>query len=296
VALGRQHVSQRESSPCYSFGTGTRKDKGKTYIGKEHAKKQTTLAVSPGPAYAVPNTTGQGPRHVFGTEERRTNPRVQYPDSSVDLMGATVDSQIVKFSTTTVVNFGTEARMNTKNGEVVRSNPAIMKGVESPAAFEHTPLDTHVAKRTPEYTFGPPGGTDGKKVPPIRNMPAATPRTLGPGSHRLPGGLGAQTESSARSAPSWGFGTSSRLSARRDYPQLLDLSPDLSSIGRQVVSKAKTSPSAPFGKSTRDQSARVQQAFTHLDKGPAGDMPPVRHPLNVPGPHTKASRAVGTGP
>ncbi|CAK0876186.1 unnamed protein product, partial [Prorocentrum cordatum] len=215
VALGRQHVSQRETSPCYSFGTGTRKDKGKTYIGKEFAKKQSALATSPGPAYAVPSTTGQGARHVFGTEERRTNPKVQYPDSSVDLMGATVDSQAWKFSSTTVVNFGTEARMNNKNGEVVRNNPSIMLGAESPAAFEHDPKDSFVAKRKPEYSFGPPGGPDGKKVPPIQNMPTATPRTLGPGSHRLPAGLGAQPESSARSAPSWGFGTSGRLSSRR---------------------------------------------------------------------------------
>lgn len=280
-ALGHQHDSQRETRPCYSFGTGTREaGQSKVFISKDHQKRSAILK-SPGPVYSKPTTVGMNPRYCFGTEERRSV-KAKYPDSSVDLTGAVVDTQDIKFASTQGVLFGTEARMQA-TGEVVKNNPAIVLGMESPSAFEHSPEDTQVLKKAPEYSFGPAGGVDGKKnvVPPINGI-GCTPRQVGPGSYSMPPGLCAQVHSIRSTAPSHGFGTSPRMRERRAQSQMLELSPELSSLGKQVVSKATSSPRCQFGKSTRDGAAKTTMCFTQIDRGPAGYMPKLRLGLAVP--------------
>jgi hypothetical protein len=263
-------------------------------MGPEATAKQMMLKASPGPNYSVPTTTGAGPRHVIGTGPRVHAHKAQYPDSSVDLTGACPDSQIVKYHSVQGGTMGTEVKFNNKNGEVVATNPALMLGMESPATFEHNPKEQLTTRHAAEYSFGPSGGVDpAKKVPPLNGLKGPTPRTLGPGSHKLQSGIGAQVMSARSTAPSWNFGTSERMSARRAHENVLERAPDLSSLGKQVVSHVTTSQRPVFGKASRDQVNKGGMAFTKLDRGPVADMPKMRLPLSMPGPPTKMSKAVG---
>lgn len=80
--------------------------KVKLFISKELAKKKVGT-VTPGPVYHVPSTVGKAPSFSFGSDVRKHSGK-KYPDSSVDLIGATVDTQKVKFHRTPQVHLGSE--------------------------------------------------------------------------------------------------------------------------------------------------------------------------------------------
>eukprot|EP00435_Cladocopium_sp_Y103_P006756 s2046_g2.t1 len=91
---------------------------------------------------------------ILSAEEQRpplggTN----YPDSSVDLTCATVDSQKVKFPGSAQACFGTEMRMGIKNAEILVTNPNLMLGMESPGAAEYSPSQEAVRRQHPKYSF-----------------------------------------------------------------------------------------------------------------------------------------------
>ncbi|CAE8665091.1 unnamed protein product, partial [Polarella glacialis] len=106
-SVGRQADSKKDTMPAFSFGTGSREVASlKVFLSKKHCKCKAVLN-SPGPVYSIPSTVGEGPRFGFGQDEQRSSRVNRYPDSSVDLTCATVDSQKVKFSSTAGVHFGT---------------------------------------------------------------------------------------------------------------------------------------------------------------------------------------------
>lgn len=296
TAFGRQPLSQQETRPSYSFGTGTRDAlTKKSYISKPAMKVQGSLKNSPGPVYAKPSTLEQQ-CIKFGTEEKLRPYKAQYPDSSNDFSGATPDNQAFKYRSSASMSIGMEVRMKL-DGDVVRNNPSLALCTETESHYERTPQETLTTRKAPEITFGPPGGPDGgKKVPPISGMRgmvnvSAVPRSTGPGSHRLPAGLGMQAQSTRRSAPSHAFSTSPRgmesLSARTGR-LLLQPSPDLSTLGRQVPSSTiPSSPKFAFEMAHRDDISKTRVLVTNLDRGPASVLPKMRIPLNVPGPPTK---------
>lgn len=286
AALGRQHNSNKETMPSYSFGTGVRGASAKVFISKRHEKRKAVMN-SPGPVYGIPSTVGNGPKHGFGTEEQRHNNKAEYPDSSVDLTCSIIDSQGLKFSSTKGVHFGTEPRMNSKNAEPIQDNPTSNLCTQSPPSFDYNPEYGLVAKATPEYSFGPREAKTGDKCATRSiHMPATgTPRRVGPGSHTLPPGVGQQPSSARKSAAAWSFGgrktSSSNAPRDRPFPHL-DPQPELSSLGKQVVSSARSAPSCGFGTSTRDHSARTHLIVTEADRGPAAKMPPARFHLEMP--------------
>lgn len=282
-SIGYQHNSQKETMPEYSFGTSTRAaHTSKHYLGAKHEKKKAVMN-SPGPVYAVPTTTGDGPKFGFGTEQRAQT-KAQYPDSSVDLTCSLVDSQVLKFQNTKAVHFGTESRMNSKNAEAILMNPQVMMGTQSPIGFDYEPNDSIISKSSAEYSFGPKNGK-ASALSRLQLPLTSTPRHVGPGSHQQPSGCGDQPSSAKKSAPSWSFGikTGSYTPRNRNSP-LLDTSPELSSLGKQVVSSARSAPSCGFGTSTRDHSARTHLLQTKLDKGPAAQMDKPRFHLEMPPP------------
>lgn len=214
----------------------------KVYVSAKHEKHKSAL-ISPGPVYSVPSSLGQGLRFGFGTDEQRKHPRAKYPDTSVDLTCAEVDSQPIKFHATKGVHFGTEGRTSTKNAEILAAHPAAEYGKASPGATEYSPQDDLAKKNDPAYSFGPKAARMNERpVPRISAMPTSTPRHVGPGSHPLPPSIGAQPSSARPSAPKYSFGTEERLSARSHHRQIRDSSPGLSSMGRQVVSTSRTAP------------------------------------------------------
>lgn len=285
-AIGRQTDSQKDTMPAYSFGTGDRNvAQRKLYVSAKHEKAKVIM-VSPGPVYKVPCTVGDAPKFGMGHDEQRKHPKAKYPDSSVDLTCATVDNQVFKYGEEKCVRFGTENRDNIKNAEVIRTNPALMLGMESPGGLEYSPEEQLTTHRAPEYSFGPknsaPGG-DGSKIIPRLPLPATgTPRHVGPGSHRQPSSLGAQMNSARSSAPSYGFGTEQRHTGRKEPKQLLDTNTDFSSLGRQVVSNAKSAPRHGFGSATRDQVAKTHFVRAHGDLGPVASLPKPNYPIQLP--------------
>jgi len=292
-SVGRQYNSKKDSMPAYSFGTGTREAaRLKVYQGSK-AEKTKSVMISPGPVYAQVSTVGNAPKFSFGTDENRKQAKAKYPDSSVDLTCSLVDSQGVKFKRDPTMVFGTEARMSQNNGELLRGQPLAGYATESPGALEYFPekAEPKVRKTQPCFSFGLPAEeTKGGPPPrmPQRMKPLhtlSTPRHVGPGSHQQPPGIGAQPLSARSSAPQWSFTASPRDGPEReDAKQLLDISPELSSLGKQVVSAHRTLPRHGFGTSTRDGMARTQMAMTELDRGPVANMPKPRFPINLPPP------------
>eukprot|EP00913_Durusdinium_trenchii_P003179 g2939.t1 len=97
---------------------------------------------------------GRGPAFAFPQEEQRPplgGP--YYPDSSVDLTCATVDSQKVKFAGSAHACFGSEMRMGIQNAEILVTNPNLMLGMESPGAAEYSPQEDAIRRRHPKYSF-----------------------------------------------------------------------------------------------------------------------------------------------
>lgn len=294
-ALGRQHDSKKETMPAYSFGTGTREAASKkVFISKAHGKVLGGLMTSPGPIYEQHSCLGTTQKFTFGCDEQRKPLGVKrYPDSSVDITCATVDSQPFKFKSTKGVLFGTESKCCNKNAETIRVHPGLAMGLEAPGALEYYPeiSEKKVHKSVPEYSFGPKVSTDKKDkaadkgpqqvVTRIKIPLTGTPRHVGPGSHSQPSSIGNQPNSARSSAPCYSFGSSPRMPESKPTGGF-DTSPELSSLGKQVVSKQKTSASCPFGEATRDTVTKTYMVMTQADRGPAGSLPKPSHHFDLP--------------
>lgn len=289
-AIGRQHDSKKETMPAFSFGSCGREKQAKVFISEKHEVRKATMN-SPGPVYSPPTTVGESAKYGFGSDRQRWHPKAKYPDTSVDLTGATVDSQVVKFHSTKQTHFGTESKATVRNAEIIRTNPSAALGMESPGCMEYTPKDRSSAQREPEYSFGPGAAKviSDKITSRMSAPPTSTPRHVGPGSHTQPASIGSQPSSVRKTAAQYSFGGQARGSPRGDL-QLLDISPDLSSLGRQVISSARSAPKHGFGSSTRDHSARTHLVFTDADRGPAAHMPKPNFPCDLPPPQKAINR------
>jgi hypothetical protein len=268
------------------MGTGQRDvARNKVFISKNHEKHKCVIN-SPGPVYSVPSTVGDAPCPGFGTSDARYQTKAKYPDSSVDLNGALVDSQKVKYPGTSGVHFGTEQRGTTVNAEVLRTNPSLGFGLESPGGLEYRPDESKITALPPAYSFGLKKGKNDAPTKPCTRLsmpPTSSPRHVGPGSNPQPGGLGNQPQSTRPSQPSWTFSGSTRKERLPESAnQLIDTTPIGSSFGKQVHGKARSSPRAAFGTSTREHSAKTQLAITEMDRGPIQNMPTPRFIIKLP--------------
>lgn len=272
-AMGRQNNSQRSTAAAYSFGSCSReRQREKVFISEAHEKTKASME-SPGPVYSVPSTVGEGAKYGFGTASQRHHGRALYPDTSVDLTAATVDSQKCKFHSTKGVHFGTEAKDSLKNSVVLRAHPQANMGLQSPGPFAYDPKDRDVTKGTePRYSLG--------AKTKILATQSQTPRNVGPGSYPTGGSMSTQPNSARKSQPSWSFGQEKRMPPLRKSDAVLDPSPELSSFGRQVVSSQKSSPHYGFGTASRDHKAKTFLVQTALDQGPRAEWPTPRqyHP------------------
>lgn len=303
-ALGRQMNSKKETMPAFSFGTGSRDvARDKLYVSPRHEKGKVSF-ISPGPVYAQRSTVGSSAAHGFGTEQQRMHGKAKYPDSSVDLTCCTVDSQKVKFPSTSGVHFGTEVKMCKKNAEMYRVNPTAGFGTESPGMKMKPPItdmtprgfqerirqeklergEFQVSKGTPAYSIGPTSGPAGAgKTDRINLNQASTPRHVGPGSHRTPCALGEQPTSARTTVPAWSFCQGPRqMNEQQEEGPIYDASPELSSMGKQLVSSARSAPSCSFGSSTRDHKAKTAMLQLEADKGPSAFMPKPRFHFDLP--------------
>mmetsp|Transcript_49036 Transcript_49036/g.110257 ORF Transcript_49036/g.110257 Transcript_49036/m.110257 type:complete len:254 (-) Transcript_49036:40-801(-) len=228
----------------------------------------------------------------FGTDEQRKHPKAKYPDSSVDLNCATVDSQPLKYHSTQQVHFGSEEKLGTKNAEIIRVHPGVALGIASPGALEYSPNEKEVVKKPPEYSFGPkePPATNGKAMPRLSLRPTGAPRALGPGSHTLAPGLGRQPLSARTTAPSHSFGHPTRRDGSEEPRGVFNPVQDFSSLGRQVVGSARSAPQHGFGSATRDNVARTRLVQMSADKGPAERLGKVNFHLDLPAPAKRIAK------
>lgn len=269
-SVRNQVESTKRSAPGYSFGTA--KGGVKLFISKKLAKTNAT-AVTPGPVYQVPSTVGAAPSFSFGTDEQRKHPSAKYPDSSVDLISATVDTQKVKFHSTPQVHMGSEDRSSLKNAEILRTNAELAMGMESPGALEYFPKEIH--KNVPAYSFASKNASERKPESRVQLLQTGTPRTLGPGSHKPATSMGKQPASPRPSAPAW---TMSGRSPRDSGPaELLAIEDKVfSSIGKQVLSTIRSPPGVGASTSTRDQSNRTALFVSDNDRPYVGPKPTFR--------------------
>lgn len=212
--------------------------------------------------------------------EQRKHPSAKYPDSSVDLIGATVDTQKVKFHSTPQVHMGSEDRSSLKNAEILRTNAELAMGMESPGALEYFPKE--VRRTLPAYSFAR------KPESRVQLLQMSTPRKIGPGSHAPATSMGHQPTSPRPNAPAW---TMTGKSPRDDGPpELLAIEDKVfSSIGKQVLSTIRSPPGIGVTKSTRDQSNRTALYVGEKDRVTVGPKPtfridlPARSAVSRPG-------------
>mmetsp|Transcript_19010 Transcript_19010/g.35659 ORF Transcript_19010/g.35659 Transcript_19010/m.35659 type:complete len:302 (+) Transcript_19010:134-1039(+) len=264
ASLGTQADSTRPTLPAHSFGTCDREtSRVKVYVSSKLEKAKAKLN-SPGPVYDVPSAVGAAPSFSFGTDVQRKHERKKYPDSSVDLTSATVDTQKVKFAKTPGVHFGTEQKLSLKNAEIIRTHAGLALGSESPGALEYHPKD--VAKAVPAYSFGPTKEMSPRKPESrVQLLQTSTPARIGPGSHQKPSAMGQQPMSPRPTAPAWTMPKRSpRENAQGEALAIEDKV--FSSIGKQVLSTIRSPPSVAASKSTRDQVNRTALYVSDIDK------------------------------
>lgn len=249
---------------------------------------------SPGPIYNVPSTVGESDSYTFGAAGKSKETEAKYPDASLDLMQAEVDSQKMRYPSVPRVRFGTEQRMCQKNGEIIDIHPGLVLGKDAPGSMEYTPRDEYAAPCPPKFSIGPASARLGEKHPPRIPMPySATPRHTGPGSHPTESAFGTQPRSTRSSARASSFGSERRMPANDRSTGMLVAPSDLSSLGRQVLSSARTAASSSFGTATRDQIDRTVRNQMHMDKGPVANMPKPRFHLDLPKAERMTPRFVG---
>lgn len=292
-AIGRQADSKKETCPAYSIGTEGYTGQGyrevqamKVFLSRKLTQRIQQGRTAPGPHYDVPKHMGRGPAFAFPQEEQRPplgGP--YYPDSSVDLTCATVDSQKVKFAGSAHACFGSEMRMGIQNAEILVTNPNLMLGMESPGAAEYSPQEDAIRRRHPKYSFADNVEERWQHMKPTSRMslpPSGTPRTVGPNSHRMPSGIGQQPLSARRSSPAWSLSGQKLDMSSADLGPYLDTAPAFSSLGRQVVSTSKSSGTCAFGKASRETAQKMAMCMTHTDRGPAGQMKKLNFHMDLP--------------
>ena len=72
ASVGAQTLSANQNEPCFGFGTATRDDAGKAFLGKEQSKVRFG-AESPGPASLGPGAFGGTGRMVQSTKSTAPN-------------------------------------------------------------------------------------------------------------------------------------------------------------------------------------------------------------------------------
>jgi hypothetical protein len=185
--------------------------------------------------------------------------RAQYPDSSVDLIEGSVDSQKYKFPASKRFLFGSESKNCNKNAVVLKHHPQAMLGILSPGPQAYNPKKGVAEKSTECYTIS-------EKTPILGSQPQ-TPRTVGPGKYTPEATI--DFDSTRKRFAGFAFGRQRRFPEPEPDRTTLAISPRLTSMGEQLSSKKSTSPRYGFGSATREAKSKTFLAQVPEDKGPA---------------------------
>jgi hypothetical protein len=263
--------SQNPTPPSFTFGVASRDSQDKVFISKKHAQLKPSMD-SPGPIYKMLTTTGDGPKHSFGTSPQRVEIRAQYPDSSVDLIEGSVDSQKIKFDQSKRFLFGSESKDCNKNAVILKHHPQANLGMLSPGPLAYYPKKETVERKTEAYTIS-------MKTPILGSQPQ-TPRNVGPGKYENVANA-MDHDSTKKRFKGFMFGKQKRFPETESDKAVLHISPPLNSMGSQLSSRKATSPRYGFGSATRDAKAKTFLAQVPEDLGPASALGKVHmfHPI-----------------
>lgn len=265
-SIGPQASSLLVSSSGFTFSRAQRAGMG---AGKD----------SPGPVYTIPDTMGSASTSVFGTGPQRSSNAYPYPPSSVDLTLATgADPADLRFHSARGTVFGTEARGESRNAELLRCSPETGYGKFGPG-FVYNPNDRPARpKSAPAYSIRT--RTQAGAVRP------QTPNRVGPNSYRQAGSIGPQTDSRKKTAPRSTFGRADRFGKTKqaEGDVAMQTAPVMSCFGRQNVAGYRSQPSVGFGTATRSNRDRTSAVMGNKDGGPVANMLPPRmpHPKTAP--------------
>jgi hypothetical protein len=263
--------SQNPTPPAFTFGVASRESQERVFISKKHEKLKPSLE-SPGPIYKMVSTTGEGPKPSFGTSPQRVEIRAQYPDSSVDLIEGSVDSQKIKFDLPKRFLFGSESKDCNKNAVILKHHPQANLGMLSPGPLAYYPKKETVEKKSESYTIS-------MKTPILGSQPQ-TPRNVGPGKYENVA-TAMDHDSTKKRFKGFMFGKQRRFPEPEMDKAVLQVSPPLNSMGSQLSSRKATSPRYGFGTATREAKSKTFLAQVPEDLGPASALGKVHmfHPV-----------------
>ena len=248
-ALGEQKNSLRRSGIVVSFGKSTRLDREKLHISREHDKTTPNLE-SPGPIYFVNAESPHVTAYRFGTGPQRHHVNPQSGTSSIDLLGAYPDDQLLKFPKSEVTLFGTEPRDKIKNAAILREHPQAFYGMDSPGPLGYL-IPDNTGKGVPSISMGLKTRSPGCQI--------QTPPCVGPGSYAIQTTCGgSQNNASIANQPVFSFGKAPQRPGPNRLGRSSSEPPDSAtfrevSIGVQPNSRRRTVPRPVIGLQTRDR-------------------------------------------
>ncbi|KAF4712445.1 hypothetical protein FOZ63_030019 [Perkinsus olseni] len=268
-AVGHQKESLKPTEPSYSFGLGTRDAREKLFISKDHEKLMPPRC-SPGPVYRLESQSDDH-SYTFGTAPQRPSPGKRYPDASIDLTNALVDSQAFKYPAVKGTVFGTDPKGQIKNATIMKNHAPAFYGKASPGPTAYNPDSRHTSRipRVPQITLG--------SKTKILASECQTPPVVGPGTYPLPPSVGTQYLSQRRNLSTYSFTKARRVAERNQRIPVpatgkgdLTTRSVVSSIGPQHESRNSNAPTFGFGTATRDQKSKTFLVQTPGDTGPSG--------------------------
>jgi len=214
--FGQQELSHRPSPPSYGFGSSTRGNASKMFMGAEHAKTYNYGAETPGPRYQLVNAIGtqqEGgksthPQWAFGTDERFGDRRKQTSPGPGAYDGdSALNKQIYsQRSTHPKYGFGTGGRTHTAKLFISQAHAEADYGTASPGPAYIN--NAHSQLSGAKYGFG-----TAERFSRVAQKQGSDWDSPGPTAYDTSSGTtgtGVQQSSRCISQPSFGFGSSTR--------------------------------------------------------------------------------------
>jgi len=271
--FGTQELSHRPSPPNYGFGSSTRSNASKLFVGAEHAKTYNYGAESPGPRYESVSAVGtqqeggknSNPQWRFGTDERfgdrrkagSPGPGAYDTDSAIGKQTYSQRSTFPRYG------FGTGGRSHSAKLFISTAHASSDYGQASPGPA-YINNSRSCLGEAEKYGFG-----TAERFSRIAQKQGSDWDSPGPAAYDTSAGttgVGVQQSSRVVSQPAFGFGSSTRHHRSRLFvsdghsrsnggahacspgPAVY---PSTSSIGSQYSTRGHTSPGWGFSKASR---------------------------------------------
>lgn len=252
TSVGIQFNSLKRTCASVAFPRSTRSQRERTHISRQHDASAPNYD-TPGPIYDVlqPNLSRV---NTFSKADQRPHTKLSNSQSSIDLLGVIVDNQNVKFKKCRTALFGTDSREIIRNAAILRYNPQVFYGSESPGPTCYNISD--VKNKSGQMI------SMGSKTK-ILAAEIQTPDRIGPGAYTIPSSCGgSQFLAQIPNQPVFSFSKArqriepSGVSRSHSSPVVRE-SLILNSIGVQADSTKRSAPSTVIGSQGRAEWKRT---------------------------------------